>query len=262
MEFIGSENARMEFECHLNIAYGDTARQKLDIYGENLSSNSPLLIFVHGGYWQMCEKSSSSFFVGPLIESGVRVIIIGYDLCPTVSLAQLVKQIQRSFEWVSDYVERNSIKTVAFAGHSAGAHLLACALTQEFIHSIAADTKLLAYFISGVFDLEELYLLKAANENNILSLDENSARELSPQFHDFKHLNERNLKIYVWVGEDESPKFIEQSKNFAVITLRNNDSVSFETVNGLDHFDIVEKLSNSDFHLTRQIIANIKEPKN
>lgn len=36
----------MKYECHLNIAYGDSKREKLDIYGEHLRKDSPILIFV------------------------------------------------------------------------------------------------------------------------------------------------------------------------------------------------------------------------
>ena len=240
----------MNYDCHLNIAYGESSRQKLDIYGDNLSPDSPLFVFVHGGYWQMCDKQSSSFFVGPLVKSGIRVIVIGYDLCPTVTLAQLVEQVKRSFKWVSEYIAKNSIKMISFAGHSAGAHLLACVLTKDFINSIAADAKMNAYFISGIYDLGELYLTKAANDSNILSLDEKTARDLSPQFYDFDHLKNRQMKLFVWVGEHESAKFKEQSEKFAASAL----STNYQVIYGLDHFDIVEKLSESDFHLTQQII--------
>lgn len=253
-----SEKSRLNYDCHLNIAYGETARQKLDIFGDNLSADSPLFVFVHGGYWQMCDKWSSAFIAGPLVEQGIRVVIIGYDLCPTVTLAQLVGQIKRSFNWVSDYVGRNSIKSVSLAGHSAGAHLLACALTKTFIDSLAADVKLFAYYISGIYDLEELYLTKAANENNILSLDKKSARELSPQFYSFDHLNQRTMKHFVWVGEHESPKFKEQSKEFAAVALKNNQRVTHEVVNECDHFNIIEKLYEPGFDLIQQIIENAK----
>lgn len=246
----------------MNIAYGESARQKLDIYGDHLSAESPLFVFLHGGYWQMCDKWMSSLFVGPLVESGIRVAIVGYDLCPTVTLAQIVEQVQSSFAWVSSYVAKNSIKSVSFAGHSAGAHLLACGLTEDFVESVAADVKLFAYFFSGVYDLQELYLTKAANDNNILSLDKKTARELSPQCYAFNHLDDRSMKNYVWVGEHESPKFKEQSKNFADFALKDSKSVVYEVVAGLDHFDIIETLSQADNPLTREIIKNSTQADN
>lgn len=104
----------------MNIAYGTTSREKLDIYGDDLKTDSPLFVFIHGGCWQMPEmdKWSSAFCVVPLVTNGIRVVVTEYDLCPNVTLEQLVAQVKKSFKWISEYVEKNSIKSVSIAGHS------------------------------------------------------------------------------------------------------------------------------------------------
>jgi arylformamidase len=240
----------------LNIAYGKSFREKLDIYGDDLPADSPLFVFIHGGYWQMCSKWESAFLVKTLVEKGVRVILVEYDLCPTVTLQKIVSQVQEAFKWTSEYVKENSIKSVSFSGHSAGGHLLATSLTKEFIESIASDVKMFTYFISGVYDLTELRHLKAANENNILSLDDNNYRQLSPQFNDFSHLLTRNITHFICVGEFESEKFKEQSKDFAEKTFKNIQNVKYKVIKDRDHFDIVEKLLESDYELTKLILSN------
>lgn len=199
------------------------------------------------------DKGSSAYVVAPLVQQGIRVIIIDYELCPRVTLLQIVMQVQKAFKWIGNYIKENGIKNVSFAGHSAGAHLLACSLTEEFIELVGA-VKLSAYFISGIYDLEELRHLKAANENNILSLDEGNVRELSPQFHEFAHL--KNVDIFVFVGDCESGKFKQQSKNFAEGPLKTFSSVRLEFIKERDHFDMVEKLSESDYKLTILITEN------
>lgn len=240
----------------MNVAYGESLGEKLDIYGEDLKADSPLLVFIHGGYWQEMDKWNSAYMVAPLVAEGIRVMSVDYDLCPAVTLEQLVMQVHKAFKWISEYIERNSIKTVSFAGHSAGAHLLASALTKSFINSIAADIKIFTYFISGVYDLNELRHLKAANENNILSLNDDNVQQLSPLFHDFSHLKDRRLSNYVLVGEFESEKFKKQSRDFAEGPLRDLSSVTLKVLNNLDHFDIVEKLSDADYELTKLITRN------
>lgn len=243
----------------MNIAYGETFRQKLDIYGDDLTADSPLFVFIHGGYWQMCSKWESAYFVKPLVDKGIRVISVDYDLCPDVTLAEVVAQMKKAFKWISDYVKKHSIKSVSLSGHSAGAHLLATSLTSEFVSSLAVDVKVSNYFISGVYDLSELWGLKAANENNILSLDASNHRELSPQFFDFTYLKSRNFKHFVFAGEFESEKFKEQSNNFAEITLKDIQNVNFKVIKSCDHFDIVEKLSESDYEITKLIASNALE---
>lgn len=240
----------------MNIAYGETFREKLDIFGDDLKPDSPLFVFIHGGYWQMYDKWASSFVAGPLVEKGIRVIVLDYELCPKVTLEEIVSQTNKSFEWISEYVRKNSIKSVSIAGHSAGGHLLACALNREFVASIPCDVKLFAYGISGVYDLRELQNLNAANENNILSLDECNVRKLSPQFFDFSYLAGRNLKFYIFAGEFESEKFKQQSKDFAENPLKGLPSVFFEIISGVDHFDIVEKLTQEDYEITKLIANN------
>lgn len=217
---------------------------------------APLFVFIHGGYWQELDKWNSAYVVGPLVQHGMRVIVIDYELCPRVSLGQLVQQVQKSFRWISEYVKRNKVRNLQFVGHSAGAHLLACALNKDFIETIDERVHMSAYFISGVYDLHELRYLKAANEGNILSLNDDNVKELSPQFHNFDHLKDRKLKIYVYAGDFESEKFKQQSKEFAEGPLKDLDSVVSQVISNVDHFDIVEKLSEIDYELSILIVSN------
>lgn len=50
--FIETKKAVGAVPSQLNLAYGATASQKLDIYGTDLPNNAPILVFIHGGYWQ------------------------------------------------------------------------------------------------------------------------------------------------------------------------------------------------------------------
>lgn len=122
--FLGSSKNRENLDCHLNVAYGCTNRQKLDIYGEDLKPDAPLFVFIHGGFWQEVDKWNSSYVVGPFVHQGIRVMVIDYELCPRVTLYQVVQQVQKSFKWISQYVKDHKVENVSFAGHSAGAHLL------------------------------------------------------------------------------------------------------------------------------------------
>lgn len=122
--FTESQESRLNFDCHLNISYGPTKREKLDIYGDDLPQNAPLFVFIHGGYWQELDKDLSGFVVKPFVEHSIRTIVVEYELCPKVKLEEIIEQIQRCFKWISDYVCKNGIKKVALSGHSAGSHLL------------------------------------------------------------------------------------------------------------------------------------------
>lgn len=62
------------------------------------------------------DKESSSYFVQPYVHSGTRVIIVDYDLCPQVTLEEIVEQIKKCFKWIASYVNKNEIKKIAIAG--------------------------------------------------------------------------------------------------------------------------------------------------
>lgn len=54
--------------------------------------DAPIFVFVHGGYWHLdFDKTTSAFMVEPLYKAGLKVIVLDYDLCPKVTLEQLVK---------------------------------------------------------------------------------------------------------------------------------------------------------------------------
>lgn len=258
--FVESEKCRLTCDCHLNISYGPTERQKLDIYGDNLVSSAPIFIFIHGGYWQMLDKEGSSFFVKSYLDQGIRVIIPDYDSCPNVTLEEITIQIRRCFKWIADYICKNGISRISIAGHSAGSHLLSYGMDDEFLNTIFtfnADIKIDAYFLSGIYFLEELRHLKAANDNDILSINDDNCRRLSPQYSDFSYIKKYAVKVHVFAGEYESEKFREHSKKFAEGPMK-DFLVTFKILD-VDHFDMIEKLSKKDYELTNLIITQLKK---
>ena len=48
---MSSQAAREELPCHLNVAYGQTRAETLDIFPAEVSS-APVQVFFHGGYWR------------------------------------------------------------------------------------------------------------------------------------------------------------------------------------------------------------------
>lgn len=187
----------------------------------------------------------------------MRVIIIGYELCPKVGVEDIVAQVQKAFGWISDYVEKHSIKSVSIAGHSVGAHLVACSLNEKFTKSLKSDVKLFVYLISGIYDLSEVRYCKSINTDNMFVINDENVDQLSPQSHNFNHLVQRDIKIYVFVGEFESEKFQQQSKVFAEVALKNLRFVSYKIHSAVDHFDIVEKLAEADYEMTQIILKNV-----
>lgn len=71
-------------------------------------TDAPVFVYIHGGYWQKLNKSISAYCVNPLVTAGIKVIVLEYDLCPTVTLSELVEQVARFGEFIlshSDYAK-------------------------------------------------------------------------------------------------------------------------------------------------------------
>ncbi|KAL1131797.1 hypothetical protein AAG570_011409, partial [Ranatra chinensis] len=147
---------------------------------------------------------------------------------------------------------------ILFGGHSAGAHLLAqTLLTNNGTSSSPLTKKYLRglVLISGIYNLRPL--LKT-DINDALELDLDEATRLSPMLDLSKVTNLReDFKVYIFVGENDSPEFKRQSADYAKVLSEKNIKSEFEIIPGLDHFDIVENLQNDDYILTNKIISLI-----
>ncbi|VVC45041.1 Alpha/beta hydrolase fold-3,Alpha/Beta hydrolase fold [Cinara cedri] len=231
-----------------NIRYGPNDRQLLDIYENDLISSDNTFVYVHGGYWQELNKDISAYCVEPLVNAGIRVIIPGYDLAPTVTLNNIVKEIHQLLEYLTNCLK---YKNIWLGGHSAGAHLAASMIHPEVHENIDIKGFIL---ISGIFYLNPLM---KTSINKALKLNESICLELSP----LSILNKLDfscktscIKVLVAYAENDSPAFHYQSSQFVTLLDKLGINVIKEQIDGVDHFDIVENLSNNDYTLTKLII--------
>ncbi len=170
--------AMMERRAELGLSYGESPRQFIDLFSPRPDVTSPLALFVHGGYWRSLDPSLFSHMARGINARGVAVAVVGYDLCPEVTIAEIVEQIRHAclFLWL-----RTGQRMMVY-GHSAGGHLAGAMLATEW-HTLYPKTPVdlvsAAYSISGLFDLAPLVHTSMAED---LRLDDASAREVSPLF--------------------------------------------------------------------------------
>ena len=69
---------------HLDLRCGPRERQRIDFFGteSSPSSSAPLLLFLHGGYWQMRRKETFRFLASGPLPHGICVALAGYTLAP------------------------------------------------------------------------------------------------------------------------------------------------------------------------------------
>ncbi len=80
--------------AELGLAYGPSARQTIDLFWSDASRDTPIVLFIHGGYWQALDPSYFSHLARAANVNGIAFAVAGYDLCPQVSVSDIVDQVR------------------------------------------------------------------------------------------------------------------------------------------------------------------------
>jgi arylformamidase len=232
--------ARERGDALLDLPYGGSARQCLDLFPSHQGAGGPLLVFVHGGYWRSLDKAQFAWIAPPYAERGVAVALLGYDLAPAVGVDAIVLQVLRGIEWLWRNAETFGYDPgrIVVAGHSAGAHLTAmamCALWPQWDPDLPADLVKGGVAVSGLYDLEPL--LHAPFVNVDLKLDARSALKLSPAWMP----PATGAPLVTAVGAMESSEFLRQNR-LLVERWPRNLRTDF-TMPGANHFTVVDALA-------------------
>ena len=116
-------------KAELSLKYGASERQTLDIFpAANDGPDTPLALFIHGGWWRSLHPNSFSQMAKGANANGVTVAVAGYDLCPTCSIADIVGQMRAA----SLFLWHRYRKHFLAYGHSAGGHLTACLVATDW----------------------------------------------------------------------------------------------------------------------------------
>uniref|UniRef100_A0A8C8VL48 Kynurenine formamidase n=1 Tax=Pelusios castaneus TaxID=367368 RepID=A0A8C8VL48_9SAUR len=249
----GTLRAQATIQTLLHIPYGGGDGERLDIYlPTDLSGDFPLVLYIHGGYWQFLSKEVSGFAALPLVTQGVAVVVVGYDVAPKGHMDMMVEQVRRSVVFIVQ--QYSQISGVYLCGHSAGAHLAAMMLSTDWEDYGVTPAIKGAVLVSGVYDLEPI---THTYVNNLLRMNGEVAQRNSPVLCvTAAKPAAKACEVLVAVAQHDSPEFHRQSQEYFQ-ALRSADwMVSFLDVAGTDHFDIIEKLSQRDYILT-QVILNM-----
>ena len=121
-----------------DIAYGQSKRQKLDIYTPKSPSKTPrkVVIFFYGGSWDSGEKADYKFVGEALSSQGFIVVIPDYRVYPEVLFPGFMADPATAAKWVKTNIRQygGNDQAVFLTGHSAGAHLaVMLAVNPEYL---------------------------------------------------------------------------------------------------------------------------------
>src|SRR5713101_6974324 len=232
---------RRERPGHFDLRYGDSPRERIDLFLA-ADPNAPTLAFIHGGYWQMNDKDSFAFLAEGLAPNGINLALIEYTLAPAARMDRIVGELRRSVGWLAEHLGEYGADPdrLYVAGHSAGGHLTAMTMPLPAVRGGLA--------ISGIYDLEPIRL-NYLNEK--LGLDAAEAERNSP----LRHLPATAGELVVAYGSRELPELCRQSIELARAWAERGLRGRLLPVDGADHFTILDALSRPEGVLARALLG-------
>ncbi|QPF87203.1 alpha/beta hydrolase [Bradyrhizobium genosp. L] len=224
------------------LTYGPSTRNVIDLFEG--SGDGPLVVFIHGGYWQALDGSSSSHCARGLNGHGISVAVPSYDLCPSVAVADIIGQMRAASHKLAKLG-----RPLVVSGHSAGGHLAACMLATDwpaYDASLPKDLVRAAYAISGLFELEPLV---TTSVNKALGLDHDAAKAASPLY--WKPPAGKTLDAVV--GGNESAEYHRQSRTMAEVWGRAGVATRFGVVPDANHFTAIAPLADPDSAMVKRL---------
>ena len=234
-----SARARATMICYLDRRYGEGPGETMDIFPARKGDGS-CMMFIHGGYWRALDKSDFSFLAPAAVDAGVSLAAVNYDLCPKVTVEEIVRQMLRASRWLFLNAEQYGMdeERLYVAGHSAGGHLVAmlmAALWPVFDERLPKDLWKGGLAISGIYDLRPLIQVDWLQPD--LQLDEASALRVSPAFLP----PATRAPVMTCVGGKESSEYRRQN---ALLGERWKSAFAGDiAMPGANHFSVVDALA-------------------
>ena len=235
----GSQRARSIMASSLDCRYGDMPGETIDLFPARKGDGS-CMMFIHGGYWRSLDKKDFSFLAPAWVDAGVSLAVVNYDLCPKVTMDEIVRQMLRASRWLWLHAEDYGMDQdrLYVSGHSAGGHLTAmlmAAVWPVFDARLPKDLWKGGLAVSGVYDLRPLPHVDFLQPD--LRLDEQSALRLSPAFLP----PATRAPVMTCVGGDESSEFRRQN---ALLGERWRGAFAGDIpMPGKNHFSVVDGLA-------------------
>lgn len=237
-----SRSARDTLDCEMGIRYGAGDRQAIDVFRCG-DTTAPTLVYLHGGYWQGGDRSLYSFIAPPFVAAGLNVVVVGYDLCPAVTITEIAGEVREAlaFIWRKAPTLGLGRDRIVVMGHSAGGHLTQMMMATDwpaFASDLPVELIAAGIPLSPISYLEPVRLTEALNA--ALRMDAAEAEAQSPMT---QHPPRTDARQLLAVGGAETSEFHRQARMYLEAYATPARAIELYVVPDVDHFDLLNVLT-------------------
>ncbi|CAI2422521.1 alpha/beta hydrolase [Serratia liquefaciens] len=239
-----------------DIHYGMGVAERLDLFPAPRQP-SPLLVFIHGGYWHSQRKEEACSMAANFTQHGVAVATLEYTLQPEATLAEIVREVRSAIAWLYYHAGQYGIdpERIFVSGSSAGGHLCGMLIADDWQHRYQVPVNVIkgALALSGLYDIRPLCDIYI---NDWMRLTPEQAATLSPLFMLPEKANAP--QILLDVGAKETQGFRNQTLAYFAACREKGLNVALLEDRHNNHFTLVNELANPHSTLFQRVMAMIK----
>ena len=223
------------------VSYGATPIEAFDLYSCG-AARAPIVIFIHGGAWRAGDASVFAHLAEPIMAMGAHAAILDFTNIDPVDghLEIMAGQVRAGVA----HIIRNCVQLggdparIFVMGHSSGAHLSSCVLTNDWAaYGLPASPLAGVLLMSGMYELEPV---RRSKRSLYVKFTDGLVQDLSA----IRHLDRSHCPVVVCHGTQESPEFIRQAQEFAAALKNAGKQVELIVVQSANHFEMLEAFHN------------------
>jgi acetyl esterase/lipase len=238
----------------------DPIRHKMDLFRPASGSGFPVLLFAHGGVWQLGSKDEYRNIGETFARRGILTAVINYRLTPPVRHPAHATDVARAVAWLAKHAAEHGGRDdrIYLSGHSAGAHLVSLLLfDRRYLEAEGVDPDTLAGVIplSGIFDLTQpIDDVPDGGFPRYIHPPFGEARAALEAASPTSHLRPTRVPVFVILAGEDYQAMKRQSAAFVERLRGRGIAVAFDTVAGRSHFELVQAIGRPA-DVTTELIA-------